>query len=63
MCAGVICIRSECINPSVTACGGATSLYKGGLGAGDLLPPLPQANAEGLAVGIAGEILCIAICL
>lgn len=59
MCAGVICIRSECINPSVTACGGATSLYKGGLGAGDLLPPLPQANAEGLAVGI----LCIAICL
>ena len=59
MCAGVICIRSECINSSVTACGGATSLYKGGLGAGDLLPPLPQANAEGLAVGI----LCIAICL
>ena len=58
MCAGVICIRSECINPSVTACGGATSLYKGGLGAGDLLPPLPQANAEGLAVGM----LCIAIC-
>lgn len=59
MCAGVICIRSECINPSVTTCGGATSLYKGGLGAGDLLPPLPQANAEGLAVGV----LCIAICL
>lgn len=69
MCAGVICIRSECINPSVTACSGATSLYKGGLGAVDLLPPLqrevglPQANSEGLAVGIAGEILCIAICL
>lgn len=59
MCAWVICIRSECINPSVTACVGATSLYKGGLG-GEV--GLPQANAEGLAVGIAGGILCIAIC-
>ena len=55
--------RSECINSSEFAYGKPTSLYKGGLGAGDLLPPLPQANAEGLAVGIAGGILCIAIYL